>query len=295
MMIAIYSCFLSPTNTLIMPTSYLHTLFAALGLTSRYGTSTRPSPAIPQSSHWQCRPSSSNLRPNTHHGVYLNGPPPRARRPFFNGVIPSTSRHNQRRHFDRGLRPWERALPLATTFPNFQIHPLLNGEVPRPDFYWDLALPACAPFRWAGHGWSVISAVELHEPATYPFVTWMRITHDAIPQWPIVIQFQRDRYTTLTSPPQITLGEVLHMIHASLHTQITRKDRATRTRISTTEAAIARAFTRRCQRVPLLARVVKSQGVKRIDYLLGRHVFRGLIRTHDEDGVHHLKLITGRA
>jgi hypothetical protein len=136
----------------------------------------------------------------------------------------------------------------------------------------------------------LISTDELHEPATYPPLARMRISHDAIPQWPIDLEFHYDGCTAPTVPRSITLGDVLYMIHSSLHRQITQQDWA---RLSPSEeTAIARAYsTRRCRSVLSSASVVASQGVKRIDYLREKHMFRGLIKTHDEDGFYHWRLV----
>lgn len=38
--------------------------------------------------------------------------------------------------------------------------------------------------------------------------------------------------------------------------------------------------------------VEASRGLKRVDYLLENHIFKGLVKTHDEDGFHCWKLIT---
>jgi len=159
------------------------------------------------------------------------------------------------------------------------------------DFHFDLASPSFSPLFWAGHGHTtMISAEELREPATYPPITRMRITHDSIKHWPIDLEFQYDGYTDPAAHPPITLGDVLYLIHSSLHRQVTHQDWA---RLSVSkETAIARAYTRRYRSVPSSAEAEASQGVKRIDYLLDKHVFRGLIRTHDEDGFYHWRLIT---
>ena len=271
-----------------------------------YGPYTKRSPFIPPATLFPSSPyppSSPYLGPNTPQGVHFDdtywNAPPRPRRPSWHGGIPpspflstpSTPRHDRRRSFGGGFRPWEPASPWANTSSHFQIHPVLNGEAPRTDFYFDLASPSFTPLRSVGPGQStVLSADELHEPATYPSITRMRITHDAIPQWPIDLEFHYDGYTSPASPPPITLGDVLYMIHFSLHRQITHQDWA---RLSLSEeTAIARAYTRRCRSVPSSAQVEASQGVKRIDYLLDKHAFRGLIRTHDEDGFYHWRLIT---
>ncbi|KAF8437622.1 hypothetical protein L210DRAFT_3347067, partial [Boletus edulis BED1] len=203
----------------------------------------------------------------------------RARRPSWHGGLPPSpflaapsTPHTRSRSFDGGSR--EPAPLWAGTSSYFQIHPLLNGEV---DFYFDLALPTFSPLLWS----TMISADRLREPATYPSVTRMRITHDAIKEWPIDIEFQDDGNTAPAVQPAITLGDVLYVIHSSLHRQITHQDWA-RLSISK-ETEIARAYTRRYRSVPSSAEVEASRGVKRVDYLLDKHVFKGLIRTLVED------------
>ncbi|KAF9232431.1 hypothetical protein BU15DRAFT_10476, partial [Melanogaster broomeanus] len=158
----------------------------------------------------------------------------------------------------------------------------------RMNLYFDLADPSFLPL-WIGPGQTApITPDELREPATDPSITRMRITHDAIPDWPIDIQYHD--YTASTTPFPITLGDVLYLIHSSLHRQITHQDWA---QLSLSEeTAIARAYTRRRKSVPSAAQEQASQGVKRIDYLREKHIFRGLVGTHDEDGFHHWKLIT---
>ncbi|KAH0826809.1 hypothetical protein J3R83DRAFT_5233 [Lanmaoa asiatica] len=254
-----------------------------------YGTYTQRSPFIPPATLYPSSPfppSSPYLRPNTPQGVHFDdsywNPPPRARRPSWHGGMPpspflstpSTPTHLRRRSFGGGFRPWESASPWMGTSSHFQIHPLLNGETPRTDFYFDLSSPSFTPLQWIGPSQFVISADELHEPATYPSIARMRISHDAIPQWPIDLEFHYDGYTAPTAQSSITLGDVLYMIHSSLHRQVTHQDWA---RLSLSEeTAIARAYTRRCRSVPSSAQVEASQGVKRIDYLLDKHVFRGV-------------------
>ncbi|KAH7887221.1 hypothetical protein F5I97DRAFT_1120778 [Phlebopus sp. FC_14] len=277
-----------------------------------YGAYQQRSPFIPPAALFPTSPyppSSPYLgATNTPHGVHYDdnywNPPPRPRRPSWHaGMAPSpylqtpaTPGHHRRRSFGDGYRMWGEPVlnspwPYTGASPGFQIHPLLNGEVTRTDFYFDLASPTFTPLRWIGPGQTVlISSAELAEPATYPPITRMRITHDAIPQWPIDLQYHYDQYTMQTTSPPITLGDVLYMVHSSLHRQITQQDWA---RLSLTEETnVARAYTRRCKSVPSTAHLEASQGVKRIDYLLEKHIFRGLIRAHDEDGFYHWKLIT---
>ncbi|KAG8217036.1 hypothetical protein J3R82DRAFT_7352 [Butyriboletus roseoflavus] len=271
-----------------------------------YGTYTQRSPFIPPASLYPSSPfppASPRLRPATPQGVRFDepywNPPSRARRPSWHGGMPPSPflstppspGNTRRRSFGGGYRPWESATPWSGASPHFQIHPLLNGEAPRMEFYFDLASPSFTPLLWAGHGQSaLISGDDLREPATYPSIPQMRISHDAIPQWPIDLAFHYDGYTAPTTSSSITLGDVLYMIHSSLHRQITHQDWAQLS--ASEETAITRAYTRRYRSVPSSAQVEASQGVKRIDYMLDRHVFRGLIRTHDEDGLYHWRLIT---
>jgi len=89
--------------------------------------------------------------------------------------------------------------------------------------------------------------------------------------------------------PPISLGDVLFAIHRALHTQITHLDWGRLT--LSEEIAIARAYTRRCRSSPSTSQLEASEGVKRIDFLLDRFMFRGLIRAPGEDGYDEWKLI----
>ena len=186
--------------------------------------------------------------------------------------------------------PFDFASPWTGASPGFKLHPLLNGELPRKDFFFDLAAPNFTPVRLSGTGQSMfLSDDELRTPATNPPIMHMCIMHDAFPQWPIDIALQYNTYTPTLAPP-ITLGDVLYMIHASLHRQISHRDWA---QIDVAqETAISRAYTRRYRSVPSRAKAEANQGVKRVDYLLERHIFRGLVRAQSRDGVSHWQLIT---
>ncbi|KAG1748460.1 uncharacterized protein EDB91DRAFT_1235742 [Suillus paluster] len=211
------------------------------------------SPFIPPSNLF---PSSPYTPPSPF--VDLPGTP---HSPSFLGV-PLPSIHNRRHSFGHGNRaPW----PYPTSSQNFQIHPLLNGEAYVSEFYFDIANPAFAPLRRVGpNQTAMISVEELREPATFPTITSMRITHDAIPQWPI------------------RLASSFMAISHSDWAQLSQSE----------ENAIARAYTRRYRSIPSSAQLEASQGVKRVDYLTDRHVFRGLVRAADEDGFYHWKLLT---
>jgi len=221
-------------------------------------------------------------RPPSWHGGMPAAPPS----PSFLGV-PLAPSHTRRHSFGNGNRPpW----PYQASPQHFQIHPLLNGEAYGSEFYFDIANPAFAPLRRVGpNHTTMVSVEELREPATFPTITRMRITHDAIPQWPIDLELVHGEYDISGALP-ITVGDVLWLIHSSLHRQISHSDWAQLSQSE--ETAIARAYTRRYRSIPSSAQLEASQGVKRIDYLMDRHVFRGLVRAPDEDGFSHWRLLT---
>lgn len=110
-----------------------------------------------------------------------------------------------------------------------------------------------------------------------------------IPQWPIELSLcVHGGYDV--GNPLLSVGDVLYMIHSSLHRRISHQDWA---RLDQDEKiAITRAYTRRCRSIPSAAEFEASEGVKRVDYLMDRHVFRGLVRAMEGDGFYHWKLLT---
>jgi len=144
---------------------------------------------------------------------------------------------------------------------------------------------------------AVLSLAEMREPATHPPITRLRIVCDAIPQWPIELEYSpydiHGEHLSLPSVngavPPISLGDVLFAIHCAMHTQITHLDWGRLT--MSEEIAIARAYTRRCRSIPSVAQLEASQGVKRVDFLLDKFIFRGLIRAHGGDGYDEWRLV----
>ena len=175
--------------------------------------------------------------------------------------------------------------------PRFHIHSLLTREASFAGFYFNLASPTVLPLRFIGPGrrFAVISPHELHQPATDPPITRMRISHDVIPQWPIDIGLLSVESGVDTIHP-ITVGDVLYMVHASLGRKITHRDWDNLTISEQTE--IACTYTQRYTNTPSTIEVEALQGVRRVDYLGEKYVFRGLVRVHDEDGLFRWKLIT---
>ncbi|EIN08134.1 hypothetical protein PUNSTDRAFT_102896 [Punctularia strigosozonata HHB-11173 SS5] len=197
-------------------------------------------------------------------------------------------------------------LPAATPPPPpMQIHPYLNGASPRPDFVFDLSASTFRPMKIRHDGEAVPLAVaDFDQPATHPPVYRMRITCDAIPQWPIDLEYSRSPRSVLLEIPSpsggsmvpITLRDVLLAVYQHLQTQITHLDWA---RLSySEEVAISRAYTRRCRaasnRAVMAEQAEASQGVKRIDYLLDRYMFKGLVRAGAaHEGFENVKLMVG--
>ncbi|KAL4064727.1 hypothetical protein V8B97DRAFT_1875834 [Scleroderma yunnanense] len=262
------------------------------------------SPVLPTLSRF--RPSTPFETPYT---VY--GSSRRPRRPSWHaGMPPSTSfqtpdtqYHFRRRSFGGTYGTWNASgHHLPWTYPGTsllssssasafcQVHPLLNGEATYAGFYFDLASPTFSPLRTVGPGQFVaISSAELRQPATDPPIMRMRITHHIIPQWPIDIGPPPVKSVVGTIHP-ITLGDVLYTIHTSLGWKITHRDWDKLTISEQTE--IACSYTRRYASVPSAIELEAVQGVRRVDYLGEKHVFRGLVRAHDEEGFVGWKLLT---
>jgi hypothetical protein len=92
--------------------------------------------------------------------------------------------------------------------------------------------------------------------------------------------------------PPITLGDVLVKIYDHFQQRISHMEWAELT--AQDEAAIAKAYTVRCKALGSAEAIEKSQGVRRIDYCLGKVWFRGLTRVGDGMEVLKLHLHKGR-
>ncbi|KAH8096660.1 hypothetical protein BXZ70DRAFT_329226 [Cristinia sonorae] len=205
------------------------------------------------------------------------------------------------------------SIPTWMVYPQFQpvpasppsqFHPLLNGEGGnRPLLHFDLSVHAFNPLRISSHGQTTGTALtldELSQQATHPGVTRMEIICDAISQWPIVLEPQPDRpsqsgYLSVPSGPAsygpITVGDILVAIHRVLQTQISHRDWV---KLSAQEEAnVARAYTRRCRTFPSAEEFEARQGVRKVDYLLERFMFRGLTRIRGTDGFELVRLLVG--
>ena len=180
-------------------------------------------------------------------------------------------------------------------YPQFQINPWIRGDFPRPDFTFDLSSPF-SPMRTYGPGHiGLLAQDELIQPATNPPITKLRIVCDAIPQWPLELQPNAHMTNPYLSPgmmyqiPPIALGDVLVAIHMHLQRRITHADWAKLTHKEM--VAVGRAYTERCRNAPQgTAEHELAQGVKRVDFLLGRTKMVGLVRQQPLDGWEIMKL-----
>ncbi|KAJ7253120.1 hypothetical protein C8J57DRAFT_1348850 [Mycena rebaudengoi] len=177
--------------------------------------------------------------------------------------------------------------PSAPLAP-MQIHPWLNGDSPSPVFHFDLGPAIFAPLRLVSTNppkSAILGAAEIREPAFHPPLTSLRILNPRIPFWPVDLSLPED--IPAAHAPPITLGDVLVALHRTLHERISHADWATLN--AEQEVAVTRAFTSRCRGEAVRSGVPpaklrdrevaeRGQGVKRIDFLLGKTVFKGLVR-----------------
>jgi len=188
--------------------------------------------------------------------------------------------------------------------PPAQFHPLLNGEtVQEPLIHFDLSLDSFTPMRVtrAGntHG-TPLSVDELKQQATHPGVTRMTIVIDGIPQWPVRLSQSNNPTASYLSVPDqwstaleqhtpITLGDILVALHRMLQMQVSHRDWV---KLSQDESTVvARAYTRRCRTFGSEDRFLASQGVRRVDYLKDKYIFKGLVRMRGEDGFDQVRAV----
>ncbi|KAF7297969.1 hypothetical protein HMN09_01017800 [Mycena chlorophos] len=170
--------------------------------------------------------------------------------------------------------------------PTLQIHPWLNGETHN-DLNFNLALTNFVPHRVAPDQQLIpLGAHDIQQPAFWPAVSHsLRIVCDAIPHWPIDVVYHGPQ---LPAPP-ITVGDILVEAHKHMHKSISHADWEQLSHEQ--EAEVSRTFTRRCRMDADLRRAAglpdyhlipaRKAGVKIVDFLGGRSMFRGLVRAED--------------
>ncbi|KAL0960272.1 hypothetical protein HGRIS_011900 [Hohenbuehelia grisea] len=195
------------------------------------------------------------------------------------------------------LSPWGAAFPLQPI--QFQIHPWLNGESPRGDFIFDISAPSFSPMRLVGPGQRVpLTMEDLQQPATHPPIHRLSMVSDGAKDWPINLEYNpyqvdangnRHQVYPSTAQTPIKLGDILVAMHREFNERISNLDWAKLT--MSEERAISRAYVRRCRKSGPNEMYERAQGVKRVDFLLDRVWFKGLVRAGDS--WENVKIITG--
>jgi len=168
---------------------------------------------------------------------------------------------------------------------------------------FDLSQSAYKPLKISSHSASsgtALTADEETQTATHPGVTKMVIVCDEIPGFEVVLEPQNSRATTsgylgvpdTTPTPPITIHDVLFAVHKKLQRQVRHRDWVALS--SDMATAVARAYTRRCRSFPSVQAFEESQGVRWVDYLLDKYMFKGIARQRGERGFEKMRLIVGK-
>ncbi|PPQ86842.1 hypothetical protein CVT25_012561 [Psilocybe cyanescens] len=171
----------------------------------------------------------------------------------------------------------------ADLAPQSFIHPLLNAEDRRNDLILDLSCPQFYPMRQVGNSQTVpISREELDQMAFHPQAYGAHIVCELIPDLPIDIKYRPLPGYSPIAPP-LKVGDILAAIWSDMQTGISQEMWASLDEHR--EHMISRAYTKRCKIwTSRNYGSVRNGGVKKIDCLLGKVFFRGLVRTGDAVG-----------
>jgi len=236
-------------------------------------------PFVPQDPWRRERRSSWNERPVQ---IYRATPVRKRTRSFDNSYVPFTQ--------PGSIPPYTNPYSFQVIPPSKGpvLHPYLDGSRYRGDIVCDLAAPEFKPMRLIGHNqlWP-LTYEELAQNGTDPQMYKLTISCDAwIPEWPLHLDFRSNNPYDSNIPP-IKLGDILIAIHGSLHKRISQYDWAQLS--PEREYEVSKAYTRRCKTMGPDQLKNRNQGVKQIDFLLGRTRFRGLAKVGDSH--EHLKLL----
>ncbi|KAF5364831.1 hypothetical protein D9758_009362 [Tetrapyrgos nigripes] len=162
------------------------------------------------------------------------------------------------------------------TLPRFELHMLLNAETWKGQFHLDFSnneldsfLMDYLPSRF-GLG-----------PATRPAINSLRIVCDLIPQWPINLSGKAN-YAWVKDPTTdqrvtkrpVTFLDIFDNIHQALQTPILHFDWGF---VAENERdAISKAYQKRCKAAEK-QQAERLKGVKRVDFLMGKVYFNGLL------------------
>ncbi|EKM59871.1 uncharacterized protein PHACADRAFT_250646 [Phanerochaete carnosa HHB-10118-sp] len=260
--------------------------------------------------------------PSWHAGMVGTAPPPNpapfpsppmiyTQLPTVVPLQPQAPTHHRR--YSDGALPQAAWVQVPTWMPMYpqtlpqsqpQLHPLLSAENGhRSPIVFDLSFHTYEPRKHAPGSFSSshLTQDEFSQTATYPSVTRILITCDEIPDWRVVLEPYREQPSNsgyLTVPvtnapaPPITVHDVLYAIHRMLHRQIRQADWRKLSDERTTK--VSRAYTRRTRTLSTTRAFEESQGVKWVDYLEDKYMFRGLVRHRGEQSFEHLRLLVQR-
>ncbi|KAF5357130.1 hypothetical protein D9756_006790 [Leucocoprinus leucothites] len=176
----------------------------------------------------------------------------------------------------------------------FTLHPLLDRHAPQKFLMFDLSTPEFFAKKYLGSGQTErLSRAELTEPASWPALSRLRIECDLVSQWPLSFEpdpeyLARKNLSPKDKIPPISLGDILFKIYEHFATGVTSKEWEALSLED--QVAIAQSYTRRCKDLGPGEQIERSQGVKRIDYCLGKVWFRGLTKAGDKTDVWKLYL-----
>ncbi|KAK0482459.1 hypothetical protein IW261DRAFT_1467925 [Armillaria novae-zelandiae] len=152
-----------------------------------------------------------------------------------------------------------------------QINPWLSGNAQAGYLWFDLSMVEFSPLIRVDNTnmQAPLSINELSGPATRPHVQRMTIICDELACWPVIVTGDRIR--------GVSLGDVLYDLYHMMMQRISRDE--WQRLPGGDRAAIAEAFARRCRALgdPDLEYAERQDGVKRVDLLLGKTMFRGLV------------------
>jgi hypothetical protein len=269
-----------------------------------------PTVADSGSVHWPSRPLQESPQTTP---IVLSGLLPAAPSvaepvtPVFQPALFHPGYPRSRRHsFDAAYVPVQVAAPTVGPYFTYspgwalaprelqrpQLHNLINGEIIAHRLHINFAkmdLVFKKRTRSGNHHLVMLGTYDLEQPATNPPMRRVKVVCDAIPQWPVDLQVTG----TSLSPhrrhrgalPYLTLEDVVHAVHASLHRNISYGEWGGLSLSQRTD--VARAYTHRYKASgsDWEVRQQQSEGVKRVDFLLKNTWFKGFIWLEPENGV----------
>lgn len=161
--------------------------------------------------------------------------------------------------------PYEsKQLPLIEA----DIHPWLSINAAGSSFH---SIDFAYPISHTPGAYNYIPPDVLRQPATVPPVSSMSITCGKLP-WSIIVESRSASF------PFVTIGDLFSTIYASLRTGVSGQEFNKFLPTKVAQDAVSTTFRTRCERVgPAAYGVEKAKGLKRVDFLVGRTHFCGVI------------------